>query len=180
MGKAGTIVLDATKLKGNAALDQNKTLKAITRELTEAAQIRDLAENAKFGRKRGDERPKHLQGAENRRKRLEEAKRQIEVEQAGKDEAQQTRIEQREAEERVTGRKKRGRKPKPSKPEPDLEAKASVTDPDSRCLKTRQGFMQGYNGQAVVSLDQIQKLTDESIKEVEEIIKHKDAEIMKI
>ena len=30
------------------------------------------------------------------------------------------------------------------------------------------------------SLDQIQKLTDESIKEVEEIIKHKDAEIMKI
>lgn len=30
------------------------------------------------------------------------------------------------------------------------------------------------------SLDQIQKLTDDSIKEVEEIIKHKDAEIMKV
>lgn len=30
------------------------------------------------------------------------------------------------------------------------------------------------------SLDQIQKLTDDSIKEVDEIIKHKDAEIMKI
>jgi ribosome recycling factor len=30
------------------------------------------------------------------------------------------------------------------------------------------------------SLDQIQKLTDDSIKEVEEIVKHKDAEIMKI
>jgi ribosome recycling factor len=30
------------------------------------------------------------------------------------------------------------------------------------------------------SLDQIQKLTDDSIKEVEEIMKHKDAEIMKV
>lgn len=30
------------------------------------------------------------------------------------------------------------------------------------------------------SLEQIQKLTDDSIKEVDEIIKHKDAEIMKI
>ena len=30
------------------------------------------------------------------------------------------------------------------------------------------------------SLEQIQKLTDDSIKEVEEIVKHKDAEIMKI
>jgi ribosome recycling factor len=30
------------------------------------------------------------------------------------------------------------------------------------------------------SLDQIQKLTDDSIKEVDEIVKHKDAEIMKV
>src|SRR5512145_2609559 len=30
------------------------------------------------------------------------------------------------------------------------------------------------------SLDQIQKLTDDSIKDVEEIVKHKDAEIMKV
>lgn len=48
-GKAGTIALDGTKPKGNAALDQNKTLKAITKELTESAQIKDLAENARFG-----------------------------------------------------------------------------------------------------------------------------------
>jgi len=30
------------------------------------------------------------------------------------------------------------------------------------------------------ALDHIQKLTDESIKEVDEIVKHKDAEIMKV
>ena len=32
---------------------------------------------------------------------------------------------------------------------------ANVTDPDSRVMKTRQGYMQGYNVQAVVSEDQI-------------------------
>lgn len=155
LGKAGTIALDGTKLKGNAALEANKTLKKITKELTEAAHIRDLAENARFGKKRGDELPKHLRGAENRRRRLEEAKRQIEAEQRGEAEVQQGKIEKREAEERATGRRKRGRKPKPPKLEPEPDAKANVTDPDSRCLKARQGFIQGYNAQAVVSLDQI-------------------------
>jgi transposase len=155
LGKAGTIALDGTKLKGNAALEANKTLRAITKELTEAAQIRDLAENAKFGRRRGDELPKHLRGAENRRRRLEEAKRQIEAEQRGEAAAQQERIEKREAEERAKGRRKRGRKLKPPKPEPEPDAKANTTDPDSRPMKTRQGFVQGFNAQAVVSLDQI-------------------------
>lgn len=155
LGQAGTIALDGTKLKGNAALEQNKSLSAITKELTEAAQIKDLAENAKFGKKRGDELPKHLRGAENRRKRLEEAKRQIEAEHAAAAAGQQAKIEHREAEERETGQRKRGRKPAEPIPEADPKAKANVTDPDSRILKTRQGFVQGFNGQAVVSLDQI-------------------------
>ena len=155
LGQAGTIVLDGTKLKGSAALDQNKTLRAITKELTDAAEIKDLAENARYGNRRGDELPKHLRGAENRRKRLLEAKRQIEAEQAGRAAVQQERIERREAEERAAGRKKSGKKLKPAKKEPDPEAKANVTDPDSRCLKAGLGFIQGYNAQAVVSLDQI-------------------------
>ena len=35
------------------------------------------------------------------------------------------------------------------------EAKANTTDPDSRIMKTRQGYVQGYNAQAVVSEGQI-------------------------
>lgn len=155
LGKAGTIALDGTKLKGNAALERNKSLAAITKELTESAQIKDLAENAKYGRKRGNELPKHLRGAENRRKRLEEAKRQIEAEQQAEASAQRAKIEQREAEERASGQKKRGRKPAEPSTEADPKAKANTTDPDSRILKTRQGFVQGYNAQAVASLDQI-------------------------
>ena len=55
----------------------------------------------------------------------------------------------------ATGKKKRGRKPKVVEPLPTEEAKANTTDPDSRIMKTRQGYVQGYNAQAVVSEGQI-------------------------
>ena len=58
-------------------------------------------------------------------------------------------------EEAATGKKKRGRKPKEVVPVPVEEAKANTTDPDSRIMKTRQSYVQGYNVQAVVSQDQI-------------------------
>ena len=64
-------------------------------------------------------------------------------------------MEQRRAEEVVTGKKKRGRKPKVVEPLPTEEAKANTTDPDSRIMKTKQGYVQGYNAQAVVSEEQI-------------------------
>ena len=64
-------------------------------------------------------------------------------------------MEQRRAEEEATGKKKRGRKPKVVEPLPTEEAKANTTDPDSRIMKTRQGYVQGYNAQAVVSEEQI-------------------------
>ena len=35
------------------------------------------------------------------------------------------------------------------------KAKANVTDPESRILKTQKGYCQGYNAQAVVTSDQI-------------------------
>ena len=63
--------------------------------------------------------------------------------------------EQRRAEEEATSKKKRGRKPKVVEPLPTEEAKANTTDPDSRIVKTRQGYVQGYNAQAVVSEEQI-------------------------
>ena len=40
-------------------------------------------------------------------------------------------------------------------PLPTEEAKANTTDPYSRIMKTRQGYVQGYNAQAVVSEEQI-------------------------
>lgn len=53
------------------------------------------------------------------------------------------------------GKKLRGRKPKTPDASVAEEAKANTVDPDSRIMKTRRGFVQGYNAQAVVTGDQI-------------------------
>ena len=86
---------------------------------------------------------------------MQEAKARLEEEAARAAEASQERLAQRQAEEAVQGRKKRGCKPRMVEPRPSEEARANVTDPDSRVMKTRQGYVQGYNVQAVVSEDQI-------------------------
>ena len=65
--------------------------------------------------------------------------------------SQQRRIDEREAEEAETGKKKRGRKPKEPEEVKNKEAKANITDPESRIMKGRVGYVQGYNGQAVVT-----------------------------
>lgn len=68
---------------------------------------------------------------------------------------QEEKINIREAEEAATGKKKRGCKPKEPQRTPDKEAKANAADPDSRIMKTRTGYIQGYNAQAVVTEEQI-------------------------
>ena len=68
---------------------------------------------------------------------------------------QQAKIDARRAEEQATGRRRRGRKPKAPDPSVDPDAVANVTDPESGIMKTRQGWVQGYNAQIVVTRDQI-------------------------
>src|SRR6267143_958401 len=54
--------------------------------------------------------------------------------------------EKREAE----GRRKGGRKAAPPSTEPDAKAQKNFTDPDSRIMKSKDGFVQAYNAQAAV------------------------------
>jgi transposase len=60
---------------------------------------------------------------------------------------------------RAQGRMKDGRRfggpPKPYVSPEVPEGKVNITDPDSRCMKTREGYVQGYNAQAVVTEEQI-------------------------
>jgi hypothetical protein len=87
--------------------------------------------------------------------RLKEAEARLEAKVKAEREEQEKKLRDREEEEKASGRKKPG--PKPKNPE-DLvshDRKANATDPDSRIMKTRQGYVQGYNGQAVVSKGQI-------------------------
>ena len=68
---------------------------------------------------------------------------------------QQSKLDARQEQEQQTGKKQRGRKPKSPEEAVNPEAKANVTDPDSRIMKTRKGHVQGLNAQAVVTKDQV-------------------------
>ena len=166
--RAGTVALDGTKIKGNASLAANRTREGIEKELARFGEIADrllaeadrvdAEEDARYGvGRRGDEMPAHLTDPAKRLATLEECKRRVDAEEARLRAEQQAKIDRRAEEERETGKKKRGRKPKSvdeAAAKAD-EAKANMTDPDSGIMKTRQGHLQGYNAQAVVTMDQI-------------------------
>ena len=153
----GVVAIDGTKMAANASLAANRTAEAIEadvrRYLKEAAEI-DAAEDALYGEGvRGDELPPELRDRTSRLARLKEAKRRMDAEDAAREQAHQEHLSARERTESERGKKLRGRKPKA--PERDPKATANTTDPGSRIMKTRQGYLQGYNAQAAVSAEQI-------------------------
>jgi len=157
--KLGVVALDGSKVAANASLAANRSYKTLEGEvvkmLAEAKEV-DAEEDALFGtERRGDELPEGLGRRAERLKRLQEAKVRLEREASEARKRSRQRVEQRQEEEAATGKKKRGRKPKEEVAVPVEDAKANTTDPDSRIMKTHQGYVQGYNVQAVVSQDQI-------------------------
>ena len=156
--RLGLVALDGTKVKANAALDANRTAatidEQIARMLAEAEAI-DAREDHQFGTHRGDELPKSLGRRADRLARLKACKDKLERRAAERATRQQEKIAARQAEEQATGTRKRGRKPKAPDPAGDPDAVANPTDPDSAIMKTRRGWVQGYNAQAVVTPDQI-------------------------
>ncbi len=156
--KMGTVALDGTKIKANAALDANRTHDGLEEEVAKMlseAESKDSEEDAIHGARRGDELPEELRGRESRLARLKECRDRLKREAEAKAEEQAQKIREREAEEKASGEKMRGRKPTPPDPTPAPEAKANVTDPESRIMKTRSGYLQGYNAQAAVTEEQI-------------------------
>jgi transposase len=157
--KVGVVALDGTKIQGNASLATNRTAEGIEKEvkrmMEEAAKVDD-EEDKKYGvDKRGDELPEGLDRQEERLKRLKECKERLGKAALEAMKERSEMIAQREKEEKESGQKKRGRKPRSPKEVVDEEAKANMTDPESRIMKTRSGYVQGYNAQVVVTKDQI-------------------------
>lgn len=156
--RLGVVALDGTKVKANAALAANRTAKSLEAEvasMVSEAEATDAAEDAMFGDERGDEMPVDLRDASDRQARIRTCLDRLRAEAEAEAARQQEKIDVRAAEEAATGKKKRGRKPKPADDAVDEEAKANVTDPQSRIMKGRNGYLQGYNAQAVVTCGQI-------------------------
>lgn len=159
--KAGVVALDGTKIKANASLSANRTQEHIEKEVKKMlaeAREKDEVEDRLFGKdSRGDELPEELRDRKSRLARLKECRERLEREKEEKVQCQAEKIESRQVGESSTGHRKRGRKPKETVEvlKRAAEAKANVTEPDSRIMKTRKGYIQGYNAQAVVDRGQI-------------------------
>ena len=154
MVKLAHVALDGTRIAGNAAKAQ--TLKYSRMKKTEAelaeeiagwfreAERQDEQEDALYGSQRGDELPSWVADKQQRLEKIRQAKAELEAE--AKAEAEKKRAEDLEKPPQ-----QRARHPIPDTP-PD-GAKRNLTDPDSRMLKTSQGYVQGYNAQAAVDAD---------------------------
>ena len=116
-----------------------------------AAEAADAEEDQAFGRdKSGEEMPDWVADKKRRAEKIRAAKAELEAEAkaaaAAKAKAQAEAEERRRAE----GRKKPGKPAAPPSEEPDPKAQKNFTDPESRIMKTKDGFIQGYNAQAAV------------------------------
>jgi len=164
--KLGHVALDGTKMKANASKHKamsyermqkdEQRLQAKVAELLAGAQKADAEEDESYGKDRhGDELPEDLRRAKNRLAKIRALKTALEAE------AQQQK-EESEAASRDNG----GDDPPPSansspslpkhkipvdkQGTPTPKAQRNFTDPESRIMKTGDGYVQGYNCQAAV------------------------------
>ena len=169
--KLGRVALDGTKLRASASKHKAMSygrlgprieqLQGEVAALLAEAEATDRAEDEEFGEDmRGDEVPPELARRETRLVKMRAAKEAIEAEarqkaadkagdKAEADGADETRIAEAAAEaaEAATPREK---------------AQRSFTDPESRMMKTTDGFHYAYNAQAVVD-ESTQPLSNLSI-----------------
>jgi transposase len=158
--KLGHVALDGTKLKANASKHKAMSYQHMKRRQAElqaevdrwlaAAEAADGEEDRQHGNKRGDELPGWVADKQKRIAKIAEAKAELEAEaKAAADE--ERRIEAEKQKQRDSeGRKKTGKPAAPPSEEPAAKAQRNFTDPESRILKTKDGFIQGYNAQAAV------------------------------
>jgi transposase len=159
MVRVGTVALDGTKLAGNAAERANRTQEKLEDEVTEIlrqATEADRQEDRELGDGRGDELPAELASSTGRLARLRQAKALVEAEAAERQQRYGQRVAELAAAARARGKQPKARiRPRARDEAPDPKRVANVTDPDSRLVHTRKGSLQGYNAQAVTTLEQV-------------------------
>lgn len=161
--KLGHVALDGTKIKANASKHKAMSyarmkkreaeLAAEVERWLKAAEAADQEEDKLYGSKRGDEMPDWVADKQKRLQKIREAKAELEAEAKAAAEEEMRRREKAEEERKAEGRKKNGKTPAPPKKEPEGKAQRNFTDPESRILKTKDGYIQGYNAQAAVDAE---------------------------
>jgi flagellar biosynthesis GTPase FlhF len=161
--KLGHVALDGTKIRANASKHKAMSyarmkkreaeLKAEVDRWLKAAEAADAQEDKLHGAKRGDEMPDWVADKQKRLEKIRQAKAELEAEAKAAAEEEMRRREKAEEQRKAQGRKKNGKTPAPPKKEPDGKTQRNFTDPQSRILKTKDGYIQGYNAQAAVDAE---------------------------
>lgn len=147
--RVGRVAIDGSKIKANASKHKamsygrmaakQRQLREEVRQLLEAAEAADAADDAAFGPdQRGDDLPAELQRRESRLTRIREAKRALEA--------------RAKAEPAPGGE---------AAATPDPKAQYNFTDPDSRIMMSPDGFVQAYNVQ--VAVDELQFIVGQAV-----------------
>ena len=153
--KLGHVALDGTKIRANASkhkamsyermAKREAELKAEVAKWLAAAEAADTAEDAKHGAdKSGDEMPKWVSDKKRRAEKIRQAKAELEAEAKAAAEEKRKAEAEAEAQRQKEGRKKPGKPAAPISDEPDPKAQKNFTDPESRIMKSKDGFVQAY------------------------------------
>lgn len=161
LAKLGHVALDGTKIKANASKhaamsyarmkQAEPELARVVEEWMEASREGDEEDDDQHGPgNRGDEIPDWVEAKIRKLARIRASKARLEEE--ARAEAERVKAD-REAREAELGHALSGVKPKALEGKPPDKAQSNFTDPESRIMKTRNGYEQGYNAQAAVDAD---------------------------
>jgi transposase len=155
MVSLGVLSLDGTKLAGNAAHKASRTLPQIEKLLAEAAEV-DAAEDARYGDALEEPAPRALAARAARRERLAVARDRLVAEDKARRDAQRAKQEAWDA-AAAAGTRRGGRRPgdEPRTNRNNTPPRANTTDPDVRVMRNQKGHVSGYNGQLVVTAQQV-------------------------
>jgi len=158
--KLGHVALDGTKIKANASKHKAMSYERMKKREAElaaevdgwlkAAEAADREEDRLLGDKHGEQLPDWVADKQKRLEKIRQAKAELEAEAEAAAEEEERRRAKAEEERKAAGRKKTGKTPAPPNREPAGKSQRNFTDPESRVLLTKDGYVQGFNAQAAV------------------------------
>jgi hypothetical protein len=158
--KLGHVALDGTKIEANASKHKAMSYERMKKREAElqaevdrwlaAAEAADAEEDKLYGSARGDELPEWIADKRKRLARIREARAALEAEAEAAAQEETRRRAEAEAKRKADGRQRNGPPPAPPRAKPEGKAQRNFTDPESRILESKDGFIQGCNAQAAV------------------------------
>ena len=162
--KLGHVALDGSKIKANASKHKAMSYERMEKRAAEleaevakwlsSAEAADAGEDKLYGRdKTGEEMPDWVADKKRRAETIRAAKAALEAEAKAAAEAKVKEEAAAEEKRQAEGRKKPGPKAASRSGEPDPKAQKNFTDPESRIMKSKDGFVQAFNAQAAVDAE---------------------------